>query len=226
MKQLKILITGAAGGLGSAIADQLARKGVNLLLMDKNSRALDVISDRIRAAGLENPGLCTLDLANSGRDEFQSLVDILRGEYAGLDVIIHCAATFEGLQSMDQIDAVQWLECMQVNVNAAWLLTKSCLALLKSSGRGRVVFIQEDERVFTSAYYGVYGVSKAALRSLGSILEEELEGTGVQVLNVYPGPMRTELRARAYLAENPNSLQEPTQAAKGIIDLLMDTYSD
>ena len=221
MTQLKILITGAAGGLGGALAEQLARTGADLLLVDKNSPALDVISDRISAAGLGNPGLCTLDLAQSGPDECQNLVDIMQQEVGGLDVIIHCAAAFDGLQPMDQLDWAQWLECMQVNVNAAWLLTRTALPLLKSSGQGRVVFIHEDERVSATAYRGAYGVSKAALKSLGSILEDELEGTGVQVVNVHPGPMRTALRARAYLAEDPISVQHPDQAAERIIDLLV-----
>ncbi len=68
-----------------------------------------------------------------------------------------------------------------------------------------------------SAYLGAYGASKAALNRLGRVLEEELQSTAVEVLNHCPGPMRTALRARAYLAEHPQSIQDPAQTASQII---------
>ena len=226
MDQLKVLITGAAGGLGSELAMQLAGNGANLLLLDKDSRGLDTLSDKICAANLEEPGLCPLNLANSGAHEFESLVDILQTQYGGLDVFIHCAAAFQGLQPIDQVSSTQWQECMQVNVNTAWLATVTFLPLLKASVKGRVVFIHENMHVSGSAYWGAYGVSKAALYSLGRILEEELQGTGVVVLNHRPGPMRTSLRARAYLAEDPQSIQDPARTASQIISELNASYSN
>jgi len=225
MKQLKILITGACGGLGSALATQLAKRGANLLLLDKSSRELDALSDQICAQGQEPPGICPLDLAKSGPDEFHSLANILRLEYCGLDVIIHCAAAFEGLQPMDLVSSEQWQACMHVNVSAAWLITTTCLPLLKAGGKGRVVFVYENKAISGSAYWGAYGVSKAALRSLGQILDQELEGSGVKIIEACPEPMRTALRARAYLAEDPGTLLDPVLAAGSIIKQLEASYS-
>jgi NAD(P)-dependent dehydrogenase (short-subunit alcohol dehydrogenase family) len=226
MNPLRVIITGAAGGLGSALALQLARQNASLLLLDKASGDLDALSDRICAQGLDKPGICPLDLAISGPEEFKKLVEIMQQEYGGLDAVIHCAAAFHGLQPMDQVPTDQWLECMQVNVNAVWLLTISCLPLLKSSGRGRVIFIQDDEQTSGSAYWGAYGTSKAAMSSLGRILDAELSGMGVQVLNFYPGPMKTALRARAYLAENPQSLRLPAAAAEEIIREMENSFTN
>jgi NAD(P)-dependent dehydrogenase (short-subunit alcohol dehydrogenase family) len=220
MNPVKAMITGAAGGLGSELAVQLARQKADLLLVDKASRALDHLSDQIMSEGLDEPGVCSLDFAIAGSEEYEKLVQLLIEEYGGLDVVIHCAAAFHGLQPMDQVSASHWLECMQVNVNAAWLLTNACLPLLKRSSQGRVVFIHDDQQVPESAYWGAYGVSKAALSSLGKILKEELDNSEVQVVNIYPGPMQTSLRARAYLAENPQSLQTAADAATAVLQKL------
>ena len=106
MKRLKVLITGATGGLGSALAIQLAHRGANLLLLDKSSEDLDALSDEIRAQNQEEPGVCDLDLSKSGPAEYTNLVNILQQEYGGLDAIIHCAAVFQGLQPMDQVSTM------------------------------------------------------------------------------------------------------------------------
>lgn len=220
MHQSRVLITGAAGGLGSALAVQLSRAGANLLLLDKNSRGLDALSDELLSMGLPEPGVCPLDLSSSGAAEFEELVAILESEYGGLDTVVHCAASFPGLQPVDQISGEQWFECMQVNVNSVWLLTVVCLPLLKQSGQGQVVLVHESEKTCKSAYRGAYGVSKAALGSLGQILAEEFEGMPLQVINFQPGPMRTGLRASAYLSEDPTRLDDPAIAASQIIEKL------
>jgi len=201
----------------------LASLGANLLLVDKDSVNLDRLSDRICAKGYEEPGVCPLNLALTGPAEFDRLAGILRTKFDGLDVIVHCAAAFQGLQPLDQVAGDQWLECMQVNVNAAWLATMACFPLLKSSGKGRVVFIHD--KASASAYWGAYGVSKAALAGLGIILGEECEGTSIKVLNIDPGPIRTALRARAYLAEDPLTVKETAIAAANIIRELRGSFS-
>ena len=217
MDQSKILITGAAGGLGAELATQLAHKGANLLLLDKNTRGLNKLSDDICALGLEEPGVCPMNLAECGPKEHEGLFDILQTQYGGLDIIIHCAASFQGLQPLDQVTLTQWQECQQVNVTSVWLSTMTCLPLLKASSKGRVVLIHESKQITRAAYWGAYAVSKAALRSFAYILEEELQNTGVQVLNCFPETMRTALRASAFHAEDPRSVQDPAIVASEII---------
>lgn len=216
-----ILITGAAGGLGSALALGLSRLGANLLLLDKDSHGLDRISERMIAEGFDEPGTCAMDLANAGPAQFDDLAAILENEYAGLDHLVHCAAAFEGLSPLDQVSAADWLSAVQVNLNAPWLLTTSVLPLLRRSRDASVTFVLDDPGKSSSAFWGAYGVSKAAARSLAEILAEELEDSGIRVNAVNPGPMRTPLRARAYLAENPASQAEPGIAANRIIQLIL-----
>ena len=226
MKKLNVLITGAAGGLGSELALLFANQGADLLLVDKSSPKLDALSDRIIEAGNREPGVCKLDLACAEVEQYGSLAEILQSEYGGLDVFIHCAAEFDGLRPIDQIDPDYWKKCMQVNAGSAWNAVSVLTPLLRRDTGGRVVLIQEEEKVMRSAYWGAYGVSKASLESIGNILSEEFEGTGIKVLNVNPGPMRTSLRASAYLSEDPNSVRHPADAAAELLGMIRDSYAD
>jgi short-subunit dehydrogenase len=217
MEKSIVLITGATGGLGSALSHQLARTRSNLLLIDRSPRSLDLLSDEIVEAGHDEPGVCPLDFMAAGSAEFCSISDILEQEYGGLDCLIHCAATFDALRPLEQVPDEQWSECMQVNFNAARQLTIHCLPLIRRSGRGTVVFVQDEESRMHAPYWGAYGASKAALQNFGMMAEAELEGTGVRILNFTPPPMRTPLRARAYLSEAPESLQDPDQVDREMI---------
>jgi NAD(P)-dependent dehydrogenase (short-subunit alcohol dehydrogenase family) len=139
-----ILITGAAGGLGSALALQCAHAGAGLILLDKDRRGLGELSDRITGQGLVAPGLYPMDLAGVGFSEFNDLFEIIKSEFGGLHALVHCALDFDGLQPLEQVEPQKWLQSMQVNVNAPWLLSSTLLPLLKQSENGRLFFMLDD----------------------------------------------------------------------------------
>lgn len=221
MSTRTILITGAAGGLGSALAHAGAKAGMQLMLLDKNSRGLDRLSDEICEQGLMAPGLCPLDLAVAGPEAYLELAGILEQEFGGLHHLVHCAAHFDGLTPMDQLAPGEWMTSVQINLNAAWAITVACLPLLRAKSEASITFMLDNEARSHSAYWGAYGVSKAGLGSLARILAEELEASKVKVHAIDPGPMRTRLRASAYLAENPAEQADPHLAAERIIKLIM-----
>ena len=215
-----ILITGAAGGLGTALAIQCASDGANLVLLDKDRRALGLLSDRLAEKGFLPPGLYPMDLAGAGLEDFRQLATTIQAEFGGLDVLIHCALEFEGLQPLEQIEPQAWLKSMQVNVNAPWLLSCAVLPLLKQSKSGRLMFLLDDINAVTGAYWGAYGVGKSALAGLVKQFDEALSNTSVLVQGVNPGPMRTAFRAKVYHAENPADQPAPEVVARKIADLL------
>lgn len=216
-----ILITGAAGGLGSALSLTCAARGAQTLLLDKDLGGLERVCDSIETAGGLAPGYCQIDLASASPDVCRQLIADFVDEYGQLHGLAHCAAQFDGLQPLDQVPGNAWLSQIQVNLNAAWLLSVSCLPSLRLGGAGTIVFVLDDEARSRSAYWGAYGVSKAAVRALAEIFAEELEACGCQVFGVDPGPMRTPLRARAFMAEHPDTQPPPDPAAHHLADLLL-----
>jgi NAD(P)-dependent dehydrogenase (short-subunit alcohol dehydrogenase family) len=216
-----ILITGAAGGLGSALAMECAKGGADLILLDKNRRGLGVLSDQITNSGYASPGLYPMDLAGAGINDFTELANTIETEFGGLHALIHCALDFEGLQPLDQIQPQYWLQSMQVNLNSPWLLSCALISLLKKSGDARLFFMLDDLEAVSGAYWGPYGASKAALAGMVKQFDDALGNTGISVRGIIPGAMRTAFRAKIYHAENPAEQPEPSIVADKIATMLI-----
>jgi NAD(P)-dependent dehydrogenase (short-subunit alcohol dehydrogenase family) len=114
----------------------------------------------------------------------------------------------------------EWLLHMQVNLNAAWLLSMHCLPLLRQSPGGQLLFLLEDMDLVGGPNWGPYGVSKHALRVMVGQLAAECRSSNVQVIGINPGPFRSHVRSQAFLAENPASQPPPDEAAAAIMSLL------
>ncbi len=217
-----ILITGAAGGLGSELALQLGRMSksdeLELILLDNNESGLDQLADRIQAECNYEPLIYPLDLETSSIDQYTQMAEALETQLGKLDILIHTAARFTALAPMAHTDPLEWLRSIQTNLNGPWLLSKTCLPLLKQAGNARLVFLLEDMQTMQEANWGSYGVSKSALLALIEQLKTELDHDGIRVNGINPGPMRTSLRAKAWMPSASDPAREVDIVAKGIIE--------
>ena len=215
-----IIVTGAAGSLGSALSRVCLQAGWNVVMLDIDRRGLERAYDEFVGAGWPEPALCPLDLAGAGPQDYETLLETIAGEFDGLDALVHCAARFEGLTPLEHTSPEEWLMTLQVNLNAPWLLSAQSLPLLRQSTAPRLYFLLEDLAAVEGPFWGAYGVSKNALRALVSQFAAECRSTGIQVLGINPGPLRSELRSRAYHLENPGSQPDPLPLAQRIREYL------
>ncbi len=220
MSAKTIIITGAAGGLGSALSLVCAKEGFNTVMLDCDRPGLERAWDRITGQGLPEPGLYPMDLLGAGTEHFDDLLDKVAEEFGGLDALVHCAARFEGLTPLEQFSPPEWLASIQVNLNAAWLLSAQSLPLLKKSESACLYFMLEDLPKMNGAFWGAYGVSKHALEALARQFAAECQASNVQVLGINPGVLRSALRSRAYHAENPMLQPGAEKAAEQILQLM------
>ena len=225
MQNKVVMITGAAGALGSEIALRCARRAWNPILLDKNHRALEQLYDQIAQENGVEPSLIVQDISTLSPKGCADIVSALELGPERLDGLIHCAACFDGLQPLDHIQPDYWLKQMQVNINAPWLLSVACLPLLRLSPHGSLYFVSEDLEKLRGAYWGAYGIGKHGVNALASQFAVELSNTAIQVLSLNPGPMRSGLRATAYHAEPPTLAGDPGVAAEKIVQLLDRTVS-
>ena len=216
-----VLITGAAGSLGAALTQGCVDEGCNTIMLDCDQRGLEQVYDRVAGKGGAEPVLFPLDLATAGPEQYEAMVDAIADQFGSLDALVHCAVKFESLTPLEHFPPSEWLMHIQVNLNAAWLLSVHCLPLLRAADAGRLCFMLEDLQKVQGALWGPYGVSKHGLKALASQFAAELKNTPVQVLAFDPGPIRSPLRSRAYHAEGPGAQPQPDAAAGQIIDYLL-----
>ena len=215
-----MLVTGAAGGFGAELSRQAAAAGATVVLAGKRVRPLERVYDEIVAAGDPEPAIYPINLEGATPAEFAALADSIAQQCGRLDVLVHAAAHFGGLMSLETMPPEDWLRSLQVNLNAPFSLTQACMPLLRAAPDACCVFVLDDPERVGKAFWNAYGVAKFALRGMVSQWAQELENSSVRVCSFTPPPMRTTLRARAYFAENPESVGTPRQPAAECLALI------
>lgn len=216
-----ILITGAGGGIGRAVALACARHGARLILHDRTARPLEKPYDEIEAAGGPQAAMLPLDLIQATPDACAALAQTVEREFGRLDGLVHCAAELGALAPLELYEPPMWLRVLQVNLTAAWLVTRACLPLLKQSPDASIVFTTADVGRRGRAYWGAYGVAAFGLEGMMQIFAQELAaGSTVRANTIDPGPVRTSLRARAYPGEDPKTHPLPEDIVASYLYLL------
>jgi NAD(P)-dependent dehydrogenase (short-subunit alcohol dehydrogenase family) len=205
-----VLITGASDGIGKAVALAAAAHGATVILHGRNVRKLEAVYDTIVNAGQPRPSILPLDLEKAGPSEYEQLVGAIDKEFGRLDVLLHNAGMLGERAPIEHYDVAKWLRTMHVNVNAPFILTRSCLPLLRRSQDASIVFTSSGVVPRPRAFWGAYLVSKWGSDGLMHLLADELESTQtVRVNSINPGKVRTNMRLQAYPAEDRSSLPAP-----------------
>jgi len=216
-----ILITGAAGGIGQAVAKDMAAHGATTILLDRDVPALEQTYDSIVAAGHPEPALYPMDLQGAEPDDYTQLATTLADEFGQLDGLIHNAAQLGALVPFANYDNELWFQNLQANLNAPYLLTMACLELLNASEDASIVFTSDAVGRKGKAYWGAYGVSKGGLEIFMQTLAEELESnTSIRVNSLDPGAVHTALRRIAYPAEDSSLLRSPADVTRAFLYLV------
>lgn len=212
-----ILITGASGGIGGALAKTCAKLGATVVLHGKRVKALERLYDEIEAAGGPTPAILPLDLATASEQEYNYAVSVLERQLKRLDGIVHCAAHCGDLSPMSNETIDAWQTMMRVNVIAPFALTKACLPLLMNSPDASVIVTSESHASQPSAYWGAFAASRAALEhaALGWA-DEWSRHEHLRVNVLVPGPVQSPARRRTHPAES--------QIGMATIDSLLPAY--
>jgi len=216
-----ILITGAGGGLGRALAVESARAGASVILSGRNAAKLDLVYDEIEKLGGPQPAIAALDLAAATAADYDNLAKTIDDEFGKLDGLVHCAALLGDRTPLEQYDVPTWCKVLHVNLTAPFILTQVLLPNLRKSADASVIFVSSGVVTNQRPYWGAYAVAKSGLESVRSMLSQELEGeANIRVNSVNPGRMRTAMRAAAYPAEDPSTVPAPASVSGPFLYLL------
>lgn len=207
-----ILVTGAGDGIGRACALSCAAHGATVVLLGRTLSKLETVYDEIEAAGYPKPAICPLNLETAVEKDYDDLADQLFDTFGKLDGLVHNAALLGPRTLLDSVKNEDWLQLMQVNVNAPFALTRAMMPLLRAAPDASVIFMSSTVGRKARAYWGPYAVSKFAVEGLMQVLADEQDGTSeIRVNSVNPGATRTAMRKAAYPAEEPEKNPEPSE---------------
>ena len=193
------VVTGAAGGIGRAIAVSLARRGCNLALADVNVAGL---AQTAELAGGVRVTTHVLDVADrAGVAAFPSVVS---AAHDGVDILVNNAGVALGGQFKDVSEAdFEWL--FEINFWGVVRMTRAFLPLLQASADARIVNLSSIYGVVAPPGQTAYSASKFAVRGFSQALRHELAGSTVGVTVVHPGGVATSIAKNARLPANANA---------------------
>jgi len=224
LKDKVILVTGATGGFGKAISLSCARHGASLILLARKLRLVEALYDEIENAGYPKPAIYPMNLEGATEHDFRQLAKNIEQEFGRLDGLIHCAAQLGSPTPFEHSDTETWYQVHQVNLHAAYLLTRNTLPLLKQSKKASLVFITDDKK---TAYWDAYSVSKQGVTAMAQLLAAEFEGSSLHVNRVNPGKTNTAMQVQAFPAAHDNdSLPTPEDHTSMFVYLMSDDLKE
>jgi short-subunit dehydrogenase len=186
------VITGAASGIGRAIAHSLARRGCHLALADVNEAGLEETAQGA-GAGVR---ITRHRLDVSDAQAIAAFPGVVRAEHSQVDLLVNNAGvalggTFEQVAEGD----FDWL--MSINFFGVVRMTRAFLSMLKTSDEARIVNISSIFGIIAPPGQTAYSASKFAVRGFSEALRKELQGTSVGVSVVHPGGVATSIAKSA-----------------------------
>ena len=211
------LVTGASRGIGRASALALAKSGAHVVAVARTEGGLTDLEDEIRAATGQPATLGPVDIAEG--DGLDQLGLALHQRFGRLDILVHAAAILGPMTPVSHIEPKHWDRIVAVNLTATYRLIRATEPLLRESEAGRAIFLTTGRVARPKAFWGPYGVTKAALEHMVRTWADELEQTPVRAVLLDPNTMRTAMRAEAMPGEDPSTVTDPAEIGPLMVEL-------
>lgn len=180
------LVTGAAQGIGAAIASEFAREGAVVYGIDRGAH-IEAACDRIREVGGKAFG-CRLDITD--HNAYAALVTRVAEEQGRIDILVNNAA-IAYYEELLNSSLEHWRETQAVNIEAQYAGSKLVAPHMMKGGWGRIVNIASTQAIATEATVGAYAASKGAIVSFTKSLAVELAPYGINANAIAPGCIHT-----------------------------------
>jgi NAD(P)-dependent dehydrogenase (short-subunit alcohol dehydrogenase family) len=182
----RIIVTGAARGLGREFALHLASLGARVLAADVREDELETMRAAARKRGLDL-SVASVDVTSA--EQTRAVAGRAVELMGGVDALVNNAGVVEGLarRPFDEIPEEEWDRVLEVNVKGMWLCAKACVPLIREAGGGSIVNLASEVAFSGSPGLAHYVASKAAVIGLTRTLARELGPSAIRVNALAPG---------------------------------------
>ena len=183
------IVTGAASGIGAAIADAFASEGADLLLADLDGDRLAASEQRHAKSGV-NVGTATTDVTDA--EQTKAMVDQCISQFGKVDVLVNSAGMLNEVALVD-MDVATWDQMIAVDLRSVFLCCRWSVPHMVARGSGRIINIASQLGIKGGEGLVHYCAAKAGVIGLTKALAREMAPHGVLVNAIAPGPIETPL---------------------------------
>lgn len=216
MTKQAALITGASAGLGLEFACQLAASGWNLVLVARSADKLETLAQELRTAYNITAQIIALDLSRA--DATDTLMQAIKD--TPVDLLINNAG-FGDFGLFQDTDPTRTRQMIDLNVGTLTDLTRAILPQMITRKHGRILNVASVAAFQPGPLMAVYYATKAYVLSFSEALSNELQGTGITVTCLCPGPTKTSFEKNAHLGSS-KLFKRGLMDAKTVVRIALD----
>ncbi|MGH1480851.1 MAG: SDR family oxidoreductase [Geminicoccales bacterium] len=185
------VITGASRGIGKAIAEELSRLGVAVILASRSSKSVEPIAEAIeRAGGRAEAVACDV----TGYEDVAAAVKHCRDSFGSVDILVNNAGLIDPIARLADSDPTMWRKVVETNYLGVYHGLRAALPVMIQQGFGIIINISSGAATSALEGWSHYCSSKAAALSLTRCADKEYRDRGIRVVGLSPGTVATDMQ--------------------------------